>query len=431
MDNELKPNAPFDPSAEFIPSEAEGLRAGSAHDRQEIMAKNVSRRTFIGWAVAAVAGLVAACGERLGLAPTATPGPTPTWPPTWTPSPTDTSQPTTTRVVPPTEVPAATAVPTDTPMPLQPTETPLTTDTPVPTAAPIRRADVMRIYPEVNSRVVVVRHANACSSPDDIAADAVRQMLDAAIVELTGIGDVQEAWRTLFDPTERIAIKVNTINHYGTSVPLAYAVAEKLQAIGVVAENIVIFDRNTGELQRAGYPINEDGPGVRCRATREYREPRDVAGTTQHLSDILLDCDALINLPLLKQHGFSGLTFAMKNHYGSIDRPSAIHFDNCAPGIAALNALPEIRDRTRLIIGDVLKMCPANFNQAVVGNTLLMSFDPVAHDYVGMQILTDWLSANGGNPAGVTGQAKHLATAAALGLGTDDPAHIEMRELAL
>jgi hypothetical protein len=212
---------------------------------------------------------------------------------------------------------------------------------------------------------------------------------------------------------------------------LAYAVAEKLQAIGVVAENIVIFDRNAGELQRAGYPINEDGPGVRCRATRGYGEPRDVAGTTQQLSDILLDCDALINVPLLKQHGFAGLSFAMKNHYGSIDRPSAIHFDNCAPGIAALNGLPEIRDRTRLIIGDVLKMCPANWNQAVVGNTLLMSFDPVAHDYVGMQILTDWLSANGGNPARVTGQAKHLATAAALGLGTDDPAHIDQRELAL
>jgi hypothetical protein len=289
----------------------------------------------------------------------------------------------------------------------------------------------MRIYPEVKSRVVVVRHAGACSSPDDISADVVKQMLDAAIVELTDIEDAQKAWRTLFDPTERIAIKVNTINHYGTSVPLAYAVAEKLQTIGLVAENIVIFDRNTGELQRAGYTINEDGPGVRCRATRVYREPRDVAGTTQQLSDILLDCDALINLPLLKQHGFSGLSFAMKNHYGSIDRPSSIHFDNCAPGIAHLNALPEIQDRTRLIIGDVLRMCPLNWNQAVVENTLLMSFDPVAHDYVGMQILTEWLSASGGNSAGVTGQAKHLATAAALGLGTDDRAHIDWRELGL
>jgi len=289
----------------------------------------------------------------------------------------------------------------------------------------------MRIYPEVKSRVVVVRHAGACSGPDDIAADAVKQMLDAAITELTGLDDAQKAWRTLFDPTERIAIKVNTINHYGTSVPLAYAVTEKLQAMGVVAENIVIFDRRTDELQRAGYTINEDGPGVRCRATRGYREPRDVAGTTQQLSDILLDCDALINLPLLKQHGFSGLSFAMKNHYGSIDRPSSIHFDNCAPGIAQLNALPEIRDRTRLIIGDVLRMCPLNWDQAVVGNTLLMSFDPVAHDYIGMQILTSWLSANGGNPAGVTGQARHLTTAAALGLGTDDPAHIDWRELGL
>ena len=391
------------------------------------MNKNVSRRTFLGWAVAAVAGLVAACGQRLGLAPTATPGPAPTasptstLPPTWTPAPTDTPQPTATPMIPPTGAPTATALPTDTPLPLQPTDTP----------APPGRADVMRIYPQVKSRVVVVRHAGACSSPDDIHADVVKQMLDAAIVELTGIGDAQMAWRILFDPTERIAIKVNTINRYGTSVPLAYAVAEKLQAIGVAAENIVIFDRNTGELQQAGYPINEDGPGVRCRATREHREPRDVAGTTQRLSDVLLNCDALINLPLLKQHGFSGLTFALKNHYGSIERPGDLHFDNCAPGIAALNALPEIRNRTRLIIGDVLRMCPVNWDQAVVGNTLLMSFDPVAHDYVGMQILTDWLSANGGNPAGVIGRAGHLAAAAALGLGTNDPAHIDLRELAL
>lgn len=398
------------------------------------MTQKVSRRTFLGWAVAAVVGLVAACGERLGLAPTATPGParssgpTPTLPPTWTPAPTDTPQPTTTLVIPATETPVATAAPADTPLP---TATTSPTDTPVPMAAPVSRADVMRIYPEVKSRVVVVRHDGACSSPDDINADAVKQMLDAAIVELTGVSDAQEAWRALFDPTERIAIKVNTISRYATSVPLAYAVAEKLQAIGVVAENIVIFDRTTGELMRAGYTLNEDGPGVRCQATRDYREPRDVAGTTQRLSDVLLDCDALINLPLLKQHGFSGLTFAMKNHYGSIDRPSAIHFDNCAPGIAQLNALPEIRNRTRLIIGDVLRMCPVNWDQAVVGNTLLMSFDPVAHDYVGMQILTDWLSANGGNPAGVTGRAGHLAAAAALGLGTNDPANIDWRELAL
>ncbi|HID64240.1 MAG TPA: DUF362 domain-containing protein [Anaerolineae bacterium] len=402
------------------------------------MAQKVSRRTFIGWAVAAAAGLVAACGERLGLVPTAAPrptptsSPTPTWLPTRTFVPTDTPQPTATLVVPPT------AVPTDTPPPVLSEASPEPnrraegpTDTPVPTAASVSRAEVMKIYPRVKSRVVVVRHANACSSVDNIATDVVKQMLDAAIVELTGISDAQEAWQTLFDPTERIAIKVNTISRYTTSVPLAYAVAEKLQASGVVAENIVIFDRDTGELQQPGYTINEDGPGVRCRATRDYREPRDVAGTTQRLSDILLECDALINMPLLKQHGFSGLTFAMKNHYGSIDRPSDIHFDSCAPGIAALNALPEIRDRTRLIIGDVLRMCPVNWDQAVVGNALLMSFDPVAHDYVGMQILTSWLSANGGNPAGITGRAKHLATAAALGLGTDDPANIDWRELTL
>jgi hypothetical protein len=63
----------------------------------------------------------------------------------------------------------------------------------------------MRIYPEVKSRVVVVRHPGASSGPDDIAADVVKQMLDAAIVELTSIDDAQRAWRTLFDPTERIA----------------------------------------------------------------------------------------------------------------------------------------------------------------------------------------------------------------------------------
>jgi hypothetical protein len=282
------------------------------------------------------------------------------------------------------------------------------------------RADLIAHYPHTSSSVVSVVQHDGVWAGDEISSPAVLQMLDAALIQLTGIGDAATAWSILFDPGEMIGIKVNTISRYTTTPQVAYAVAQRLQEAGVPAEQVVLFDRSDGELAARGYTLNADGPGVRCRGAKGWDQPTPVAGTTQRVHDVMLSCDALINLPALKQHGTSGFTSAMKNHYGTIDRPGQLHAGQCDPGIPELNALSAIRDKTRLMIGDFLRSCPYNWNRMTKENLIVMSFDPVAFDGVARQVLVDRRAADG-RPAGdILDKSHYVESAVELGLGAGE-----------
>jgi len=313
-----------------------------------------------------------------------------------------------------------------------PTAVPTVTPTPVPTATPLlRRPEIIKFYPDGPSKVVRARHAGVWDG-ESLVPEAIRQMLDASITALTGLTDAGEAWAALFAPSERVAIKVNTIDasSFWTHVPLVLAVAECLQEIGIPSEQIIIFDRLTYELKNAGYPINQDGPGVRCYGTEtEYTTDWTVMNSKVGLSNILLSCDALINMPVLKTHSISGFTFAMKNHYGTFDRPRRFHA-GIQRAIPELNALPPIRDRTRLIIGDALTVCVRGWHKAVIGDSILMSFDPVAHDTVGLQVLGEVMTSEGIDPKTATNlSSRWLENGAELGLGTNDPDNIDLIEV--
>jgi hypothetical protein len=347
-----------------------------------------------------------------------------------------------------------------------PTATP-PSPTPTADASIVRRPEIIKVYPDVlKSKVVHTHHAGVWTgAPQDgadennlLAPQALRQMLDRTITELTGLNDATQAWAALFGPEERVAIKVNTLwgGLLWTHAPLAMAVAECLQEAGVPAGQIVIYDRSSEELARAGFTINKDGPGVRCYGTAEtWNEAKTPAGDSFtasgnytagwkltgkdiRLSDILLQCDALINMSILRVHEISGVSFGMKNHYGTLDRPWDFH-DTIRVALAELNALPPIKDRTRLIIGDILAVNTIPYNMYpwtmadVIGDSILMSFDPVAHDTIGLQVLMDTAQASG-NP--LPAWAKPLSEpwltkGAALGLGTNDSKNIELVELSL
>jgi hypothetical protein len=281
---------------------------------------------------------------------------------------------------------------------------------------------------------VRARHAGVWDG-ENLVPGALRQMLDASITQLTGLNDAAAAWAALFDPGERVAIKVNVLglSSYWTHAPLVMALTACLQGAGVPAEQIVVFDMRTGELPDAGYSVNRDGPGVRCTGTDgQYTSGWKIMDADVGLSDVLLSCDALINVPVLKQHQWSGISFAMKNHYGSFNRPSSFHGGRIVRGIAELNALPPIRDRTRLIVGDALTIVQQGWHRAVTGDSIFMSFDPVAHDAMGLQLYSQVLSTEGGNPTSAEKQANAwLEASAQLGLGTNDPAHMELVEVSL
>ncbi len=300
-----------------------------------------------------------------------------------------------------------------------------------PTQAPTATASPVEL-----SKVVRTHHAGVWDG-DTLAPQAIRQMLDASLTELTGLNDATAAWAFLFNPSERIGIKVNANQASSwTHVSLVMAVTEQLQALGIPPEQIVIFDRDTDELYDAGFPVSEDGPGVRCYgADGAYTEGWTLVDSINiRLSDILLNCDALINIPILKQHMFAGVSFAMKNHYGNLKRPEAFHYGEAIRrGLAELNALPPIRDRARLIIGDMLEVVLGDhWDTSVTGDSIFMSFDPVAHDTAGLRVLSEVMTANGNNPAGYVDKANGwLANGASLGLGTADPDHIKVTNVNL
>jgi hypothetical protein len=309
----------------------------------------------------------------------------------------------------------ATPVPTTTP---EPTSTAVAA-APASTSAVVRpaRADLLAHYPQTDrSPVALVRHDGVWDG-DEILENVVLPMLDAALVGLTGIDDAAAAWRVLFDPGEQVGIKVNTISRYTTTPQVAYAVALRLQEAGLAPEQIVIFDRVDRELVERGYTINADGPGVRCRGAVAWEGAEQVAGTTQRVHDVMRSCDALINVPALKQHGMAGFTSALKNHYGTINRPGQLHGSYCNPAIPELNALPVIRDKTRLVIGDFIRSSPYDWNRMTKENLIAMSFDPVAHDAVARQVLIERRKADKRSARDIETMSGYVESAVEMGLG--------------
>ena len=322
---------------------------------------------------------------------------------------------------------APTAAPTETAIPATPTAEPTTSAAGLP--------EIIRKYPDVLSRVVKTKGAGVWEG-DALSPAVVRRMLDTSITKLTGKSDAREAWAALFSPDDKIAIKVNAFRNslIWTHVPLVTAVTDSLQEAGVPAKQIVIFNSKTTELTTAGFTENRDGEGVRCYGSDyDYSDNFELDRTRIQLSPILTGCTALINMPVLKSHMITGITFAMKNHFGSTQTPELLH-NPAWDKMAGLNALAPIKDRTRLIIGDMLE---ANLHYSgsfpywkpdYRGDSILMSFDPVAHDTVGLDVLTELLAAEGAEVSLLSSAQRCLESGAKLGLGTNLAENIEVVE---
>lgn len=341
--------------------------------------------------------------------------------------------------------PAATATPAGTAAPAPtPTITPTPEPSPTPTLSPTKvynRPDIIKLDPDnKKSRVVRVRSADVWK--EGIASPPImREMINKAIKTLTGIEEVKQAWLAIFKPEERIAIKVNAFRNskIWTKPEMVRAVTDSLVEAGIPKENITIFDYYTSELREAGFEVNElkdkkDGL-VFCYGTEQaYSTSWNVDGTTVRLSDILVAADAIINMPVLKSHMIAGMTFALKNHFGSVSYPDGLH--SVKTKLAALNALPPIKDGTRLVIGDALSMNTKYSNsfpywdEDARGDSILMSFDPLATDRVALDILTKKAEELGNSTKGILGMCDlWLDSCNKAGIGTCDPQKIEIVEV--
>jgi hypothetical protein len=313
--------------------------------------------------------------------------------------------------------------------------------------AVLRQPEILLRGVEGKHRVVHTRHSGVWKqTPTGTTGDnafldagAIRKMLDSSITALTGLDDARDAWGSLFSADEWIAIKINTIqgSRLWTHEPLAAAVAQSLIDAGIPPEQIILYDRNDLQIRLGGFTINRSGEGVQCYGTENsYTSGWRIADRNIKLSNCLLQCDALINIPIYKTHGIGGFTFAMKNHYGTLDKPGDFHQGVIEWAIPELNALPAIKDRTRLIVGDILAACTVPraddpyWRLDTVGDSILMSFDPVAHDTVGLGMIYD-LAGKGTHelyPNGIALAQGWLRYAEELGAGANSAERIEIVE---
>jgi uncharacterized protein (DUF362 family) len=296
---------------------------------------------------------------------------------------------------------------------------------------------------QAKSRVVVARDAMLRGTGATVDSRRMEGLLDRAMQTLFDRDRPIEAWKKLVRPGETVGLKVNTLG--GRSVAsnqqLVEAICERLQQAGIRAGDIVVWDRDSEEMEHAGFHLSMGGNRVQCFGTDQagYEDDLVAFGSVgSRLSKILTQrTNVLINLPVLKDHDGAGVTIALKNMYGVIHNPNKYHPNGCDPYIADLNMLPEIRTRMRLTICDATTAMYEGGpgykpEHSWKCNALLVSQDPVALDYIGWQIIERKRAEMGLKTLkGEDRAPNYIATAADSQhkLGTNDPRRISMLEV--
>lgn len=330
-------------------------------------------------------------------------------------------------------------------------------------------------------RVVDVVHANPIVNRR-VSQPAVRAMLDEGMRALTGDASARDAWARFVVPTDVVALKVNPSGVPGTvtSIPLLREVIQALTTVGIPTRNIIVYDRNSNQLEVNGYHALVP-PGVRVvgldqrwSVKGEARSGYDPAvfcemdcfgerETRSYLASVVTtEAPKIIDLPCLKEHNASGVTGCLKNlAYGSFNNVARTHVDPKTytdPVIAVMCTAGPLRSKSVLHIMDGIRAVyhsgPFAWNPDFVweARTLLIGTDPVAVDRVELEIveqkrrelglpsLWDRDPANLGTSSDMQRTARknpfyrepgHIKTASGLGLGTWELKDIDRRQVRL
>jgi len=297
------------------------------------------------------------------------------------------------------------------------------------------------------ARVVEVIHPGAVGGDRKIDEAAVRIMLKRGLERLTG---AKQPWAEFIKPTDRVGLKINTLGRplLFTHHELIRAVVSDLKEFGVTENNIIVWDRYETHMRDCRFDFNTGKEGV-CTYGTDALDPNvrryddDVVfesdlddpkqrerGTASRFSSIFTrECDKVINMAILKDHGLSGVTLALKNlAYGLCDNNRRFHGPrHIGPFIAGFCAHPLVRNKVVLHIIDGLEACydqgPAPRNPKVIyaADALWLGTDPVALDAVGRKVIDEKRKEQGLSSIRDSGRAwDHIELAADRGLGICD-----------
>lgn len=268
----------------------------------------------------------------------------------------------------------------------------------------------------------------------------VDRLLSDTLDGLFDLRDNREGLRELFNPNDIIGIKVNCLSgrKMSTHYQLALSLAQALSGIGVRRENIIIWDRADADLKYAGYKLKRSRGDFQVYGadtagySRELVIHRSIGSFTTRIIDRVT---AMINLPVLKDHGIVGVTLSLKNFFGAIHNPNKYHINEGDPYVADLYSLPSICGKVKLtiidgIVGQYEGGPPSHPQWQWLFGGLIAGFDPVALDRTGLDIIERERAAHNRASLSEAGRFPHyLKTAEKLGLGNFRKENIEVREI--
>jgi Domain of unknown function (DUF362) len=227
--------------------------------------------------------------------------------------------------------------------------------------------------------------------------DATQSMVDALLSRLAG--GAANPWPTLIpsiNTCTRVGIKVNCLNSFFPTSPAVVRaiIASLIAKQGICPSSILVWDRRLDELKGAwknsmpllqgaqlvgtwNSPDDKRGPG--------YTAPwGTIAGSTPRLSRILTEMtDVTINCPVLKTHGQSGITAALKNVYGVIDNPGDYHEARLQTALPEIYRIPQICNSIKLTVVDALQAVTSGDTAdrpTMTPGRIFASLDPIALD---------------------------------------------------
>jgi len=271
--------------------------------------------------------------------------------------------------------------------------------------------------------------------------DQYRVMLETAFGLLAGETGYAAFIRDLF-PGGVVGMKTNCLTAYNpTMKPLVDALSEILDNKAKIDNNdIIVWERTSRELKRAGFELNASSFGRRFLGTDAngigYDDEKFYSfGKVNSLVTRILTrmVDHSVNLGVLKHHSIAGMSAGLKNMYGAVNNPNKYHGGNCSPYAAEINYLEPIRNKHRLTVIDAVRVqydrgpgFDSDFLDYYYG--LVVSIDPVAADRIALEILEKLRRDNGRPSLAETGKKiSYLRVGQEIGLGISELSEIDLK----
>ncbi|MDE0085243.1 MAG: DUF362 domain-containing protein [Candidatus Poribacteria bacterium] len=289
---------------------------------------------------------------------------------------------------------------------------------------------------------------------DRLNEDAVGEMIDQAMMKLTGRDSAKEAWRDFVLPDNIVGIKINPLAgpKLSTHSAIVNKIIEGLFSAGVLRKQIIIWDRFEAHLLNAGYPIKTDEGDVRTLASdmdgigyddkvfyeteKDSITRRENESTRSQYSRIVTELvDVLINVPVLKHHDMAGISGCLKNMaFGSVDNTQRFHGKPlyCNPAIGEIFQNKVLKEKVVLNIVDGLT---ASFDRGPEYDAestwkfggMFVGADPVILDVLILQTVN--LKREEMGLSSMSKYANHITTASSLGLGSNSLNQVNLQKI--